>query len=110
MLTTKHTAVLGSAALVLAGVLGGAAPVQAASLSATVAAAGGTAPACIDRSDVHNYPDGGISGYVRNNCGKTMRVRIIVRSWRDTSCQTIQNKHSKYFHTVGGRYDRTVVC
>ena len=39
-----------------------------------------------------------------------MRVRIIVRSWRDTSCQTIQNKHSKYFHTVGGRYDRTVVC
>ncbi|MFB7216382.1 hypothetical protein [Streptomyces sp. NPDC056255] len=51
-----------------------------------------------------------MSGWVYNGCGKTMRVRIIVHNWRDTSCQSIPNKQSKYFHTVGGRYDRTVVC
>ncbi|WP_141713094.1 hypothetical protein [Streptomyces sparsogenes] len=108
MLTTKSKAIISSAVLVLAGALGATAPAQAA--SAPVAAAGGTAPACIDRSDVTNNPDGGISGYVYNDCGTTMRVRIIVHSWRDTSCQSIPNKHSKYFHTVGGRYDRTAVC
>ncbi|MEU4893401.1 hypothetical protein AB0B12_07725 [Streptomyces sp. NPDC044780] len=108
MLTTKRNAIIGSAAIVLAGVLGGAASAQAA--PAPVAAAGGTAPACIDRSDVTNNPDGGIAGYVYNNCGKTMRVKVVVHSWRDTSCQSIPNKQSRYFHTVGGRYDRTAVC
>lgn len=112
MLKTKGKAVIGSAALVLAGVLGAAAPTQAASapVAAAGGTAGGTAPACIDRSGVGNNPDGGMSGWVYNGCGKTMRVRIIVDSWRDTSCQSIPNKQSKYFHTNGGRYGRTVVC
>ncbi|MEU6389474.1 hypothetical protein [Streptomyces sp. NPDC046939] len=108
MLTTKGKALLGSATLVLTGIVGAAAPAQA--VSAPVAAAGGTAPACIDRSRVSNNPDGGMSGWVYNGCGRTMRVRIIVHNWRDTSCQSIPNRQSKYFHTVGGRYDRTVVC
>ncbi|MFI5799827.1 hypothetical protein [Streptomyces sp. NPDC051677] len=107
MLTTKGKAIIGSAALVLAGVLGATAPAQAAS---AVAAAGGTAPACIDRSGVTNNPDGGMSGWVYNGCRGTMRVRIIVHNWRDTSCQSIPPRQSKYFHTNGGRYDRTAVC
>ncbi|MGV9887247.1 hypothetical protein [Streptomyces sp. NPDC003395] len=107
MRMTKPKVFIGSAAVVLA-VLGGTAPAQAA--PASVAAAGGTAPACIDRSDVTNMPDGGIAGYIYNNCGKTMRVKVIVRYWQDTSCQSIPNKQSRYFHTVGGRYDRTAVC
>ncbi|MGW3077208.1 MULTISPECIES: hypothetical protein [unclassified Kitasatospora] len=106
MRATKSRILAGSAALVLAG-LGGAVPAQAASAPL---AAGGTAPACIDRSGVTNMAGGGIAGYVYNNCGRTMNVRIIVNYWRDTSCQSIPNRQSRYFHTVGGTYDRTAVC
>ncbi|KOG85214.1 hypothetical protein [Streptomyces varsoviensis] len=112
MLTTKHMAITGSAALVLTGVLGATAPAHAAPEPSTSAhvAAGGTAPACIDRSGVRNNAGGGIAGWVYNGCGKKMRVKVVVHNWRDTSCQTIPNKQSKYFHTNGGRYDRTAVC
>lgn len=106
MLTMKRKAAIGSAAVVLAGVLGGAGPAQAAPVHA---AAGGTAPACIERSYVNNA-DGGMQAWPYNNCGKPMRIRIIVHHWRDTSCQTIKDKHSGYFRTVGGQYDRTAVC
>ncbi|MFE3203179.1 hypothetical protein [Embleya sp. NPDC059237] len=99
--TTGTGALLIAATTVLAGLVG-TTPAQAAS--------GGTAPACIDRSDVTNIPDGGISGYLYNSCGKTMRVKVIVKHWRDTSCYTIKNKHSQYVHTLGGQYGRTVVC
>ncbi|MEU3950440.1 hypothetical protein [Streptomyces sp. NPDC029526] len=111
MLTKRFATVLGSTALVLAGVAGGAASAQAAPVQATPVqiTAGGTAPACIQRSVV-NTPDGGMQAWVYNNCGKTMRVKIVVKNWRDTSCKTIKNKKSAYFRTVGGRYDRTAVC
>ncbi|MDJ1138464.1 hypothetical protein [Streptomyces iconiensis] len=117
MLTRKHQAVIGSVVVVLAGVLGGASPAQAAAAPAGAdgtaiahaAAAGGTAPACIKRSFVNN-PDGGMQSWPYNNCGKTMRIRIIVKNWRDTSCQSIPNKQSRYFRTVGGSYGRTAVC
>ncbi|CAL9330561.1 hypothetical protein [Streptomyces sp. enrichment culture] len=121
MLTKRFTTVLGSAALVLAGVVGGVAPAQAAPAQAAPAqaapaqaapvqiTAGGTAPACIQRSVVNN-PDGGMQAWLYNKCGKTMRVKVVVKNWRDTSCQTIKNKKSAYFRTVGGRYDRTAVC
>ncbi|MGW6024754.1 hypothetical protein [Streptomyces sp. NPDC055099] len=105
MLTTKHKAIIGTAAVVVAGALG-ATPAMAAPAQA---AAGGTAPACIERSYVNNA-DGGMQSWPYNNCGKTMRIKIIVHNWRDTSCQSIPNKHSAYFHTLGGRYDRTAVC
>ncbi|MET8540170.1 hypothetical protein ABZW03_05890 [Kitasatospora sp. NPDC004799] len=107
MRATKVRVLVGSAAIVLAG-LGGIVPVQAASVPEV--AAGGTAPACIDRSDVTNTAGGGIAGYVYNNCGRTMRVKIVIHNWRDTSCQSIPNRQSRYFHTVGGTYDRTAVC
>ncbi|MFE9391581.1 hypothetical protein [Streptomyces sp. NPDC006784] len=98
------TAALGTV-LVLGGIAG-AVPAQAAASGASLT---GTAPACIQRS-VSNIPDGGIHGYLRNTCGKTMRVKVVVKYWRDTSCMTIRNNTSKYVHTVGGRYDRTVTC
>ncbi|NEA87949.1 hypothetical protein G3I38_24390 [Streptomyces sp. SID7958] len=106
MLRKQGTTILGATALVLAGVVGGAAPVQAAPVQIT---AGGTAPACIQRSVVNN-PDGGMQAWLYNKCGKTMRVKVVVKNWRDTSCKSIKNKQSAYFRTVGGRYDRTAVC
>lgn len=99
------TAALGTV-LVLGGIAAGTAPAQAATSDAALT---GTAPACIHRS-VSNDPGGGVSGYLRNTCGKTMRVKVVVKYWRDTSCMTIRNNTSKYVHTVGGRYDRTVTC
>src|SRR5690606_2958774 len=68
MLRKQGTTILGATALVLAGVVGGAAPAQAAPAQIT---AGGTAPACIQRSVVNN-PDGGMQAWLYNKCGKTM--------------------------------------
>src|SRR5690606_30979615 len=60
MLRKQGTTILGATALVLAGVVGGAAPAQAAPVQIT---AGGTAPACIQRSVVNN-PDGGMQAWL----------------------------------------------
>lgn len=98
---------MGSAVIVVAG-LSGAVPAQATSAPETTA--GGTAPACIDRSGVSNKDGGGIHGYVYNHCGKTMRVKIVIHNWRDTSCESIPNGQGKFFNTFGGSYDRTAVC
>ncbi|MEV4926613.1 beta-Ig-H3/fasciclin [Streptomyces roseoverticillatus] len=72
-------------------------------------AKGGTAPACIERNVVE-IPDGGIKVYLRNLCGKTMRVKVIVKYWPDSGCKTMKANTGWLFRTVGGRYDRTVVC
>ena len=105
MTTMKLRTAFGLAAVVVSSAVG-ATPALAAPASA---AAGGTAPACIQRSYVNNA-DGGMQAWPYNNCGKTMRIRIIVHHWRDTSCKSIPNNHSAYFSTVGGQYDRTAVC
>lgn len=114
--TKKRQAVIGSAAVVLVGVLGVATPALGADARGADAqaadahtSAGGTAPACVTRS-VTNNPDGGMQAWLYNGCGKTMRVKVVVHSWRDTSCQSIPNKQSRYFRTVGGSYDRAAVC
>ncbi|MEV4504678.1 hypothetical protein [Streptomyces klenkii] len=72
-------------------------------------AKGGTAPACIERNVVE-IPDGGIKVYLRNLCGKTMRVKVIVKYWPGSGCKTMKANTGRLFRTVGGRYDRTVVC
>ncbi|MFE9171903.1 hypothetical protein [Streptomyces kebangsaanensis] len=73
-------------------------------------AAAGTAPACIERTSVENKPDGGVRVHLRNFCGKTMRVKVIVKYWSDSGCKSMPNRSGWLFQTVGGRYDRTVVC
>ncbi|MBQ0988085.1 hypothetical protein KBZ10_26940 [Streptomyces sp. F63] len=70
----------------------------------------GTAPACIERTSVTNKPDGGVRVHLRNFCGKTMRVKVVVKYWSDSGCTSMRNGTGRLFQTVGGRYDRTVVC
>ncbi|MET9935327.1 MULTISPECIES: hypothetical protein [unclassified Streptomyces] len=102
MLKSNRAIMMGATAVAMTAglVAGGAGPAQA---------AGGTAPACIERQVVNN-PDGGMQAWLYNKCGRSMRVKVVVKSWRDTSCKTIPNRHSAYFRTLGGRYDRTAVC
>ncbi|MFE8937937.1 hypothetical protein ACWDNT_12350 [Streptomyces sp. NPDC000963] len=101
MLKSNRAIMIGTTAVAMTmSLAAGAGPAQA---------AGGTAPACIERQVVNN-PDGGMQAWLYNKCGKSMRVKVVVKSWRDTSCKTIPNRHSAYFRTLGGRYDRTAVC
>ncbi|MFE6622902.1 hypothetical protein ACFZBP_19005 [Streptomyces sp. NPDC008086] len=72
--------------------------------------AAGTAPACVERTSVTNKPEGGVRVHLRNFCGRTMRVKVIVKSWSDSGCKSMPNGSGWLFQTVGGRYDRTVVC
>ncbi|MGW4979172.1 hypothetical protein [Streptomyces mirabilis] len=58
---------------------------------------------------VENKPGGGVRVRLRNFCGKTMRVQVIVKHWSDSGCKTMPNRPGWLFQAVGGRYDRTVV-
>ncbi|MFE6555070.1 beta-Ig-H3/fasciclin [Streptomyces sp. NPDC057746] len=73
-------------------------------------AAGGTAPACITR--VVNGTSDGFSVYLDNNCGKTMRVKVVVDSGGDSPCFTMSAGSSRlwYYTGVFGQYGRTVTC
>lgn len=112
---------VGAAAVALVAAAG-AAPAQAAQSAGTgtgtgtgagdgvvALAAGGTAPACIERQSSDN-PDGGTQVWIRNLCGKTMRVKVVVKNWPDSGCKTLENHTGWYYHSLGGRYDRTAVC
>ncbi|MDT0454506.1 hypothetical protein RM550_01985 [Streptomyces sp. DSM 41527] len=111
--TMRVHAVLATAACVLAGAATTAVPAVASAAqhpaAVTAQAAGGTAPACINRT-VHNNQEGGMDAYIRNFCGKTMRVKVIVDSWWDSDCHTMKNHTGWLFRTVGGSYHKTVVC
>lgn len=76
------------------------------------AASGGTAPACIRRTTM-NY-DGGDGWYaiITNNCGKTMRVKVLGSlPWQESACHTLAPGAS-FRHTEKrfGKYRKTVVC
>ncbi|MEW2289341.1 beta-Ig-H3/fasciclin [Streptomyces sp. NPDC047841] len=73
-------------------------------------AAGGTAPACIARF-VSGTQDGFLVG-LTNNCGKTMRVQVIVSYAPDSPCYTLgPGAHQSYYYEgILGLYDRTAVC
>ncbi|MEU8471600.1 hypothetical protein AB0F30_27450 [Streptomyces sp. NPDC029006] len=89
-----------------AAVSASAAPAPATSHAA---AAGGTAPACIERN-AYNIPDGGTQVYLRNLCGKTMRVKVIVKYGDDSGCKTMRKNTGWFYESWFGRYQRTVVC
>lgn len=76
------------------------------------ASAGGTAPACIQRN-VMNY-DGGAGWYalITNNCGKTMRVKVLGSlSWQESACHTLAPGGSfRHIENRFGKYRKTVVC
>ncbi|SDC23287.1 hypothetical protein [Actinokineospora iranica] len=106
----RHAAVALSAIAVTGGLLFGGGTASATAAESVVAAAGGTAPACVERTSVTNKPEGGVRVHLRNFCGKTMRVKVIVKYWSDSGCKTMGHGTGWLFQTNGGRYDRTVVC
>ncbi|MFF9815147.1 hypothetical protein [Streptomyces sp. NPDC014006] len=111
--TTSFVATTAAAAALTLGLAGGATAAgqhDAGRTQAARIAAAGTAPACIERTSVENKPEGGVRVYLRNFCGKTMHVKVIVKYWSDSGCKSMPNGTGWLFQTVGGRYERTVVC
>ncbi|OEV03926.1 hypothetical protein [Streptomyces oceani] len=107
-----------AATAVSAVAIGGAglltAPTASAAPSGSVAPPGsdvaGTAPACVDR-----YVTGTPNGFdvlLTNNCGKTMRVKVVVNNSGDSPCYTMGAGGTRLYVYEGvlGSYDRTVVC
>jgi hypothetical protein len=101
----KARAGLVTGGLALLGIGFAAAPAQASTVHEP-AASGGTAPACIAR-DVDNA-DGFAT--ITNNCGKTMRVNVVISAGPDSGCFTLLNYESKTVQYLIGVYDKTVVC
>ncbi|MEV0385805.1 hypothetical protein [Nonomuraea sp. NPDC050643] len=86
---------------------------QATSTAVTTAStAMGTAPACIKRYRIPPWSRVGI--YVRNQCGKTMRVKVIVKRGADSPCWTLRNKQRRYWSFIPPHafpsYQKTVTC
>jgi hypothetical protein len=108
---TLRRLAIGTAGLALGAgtALGAAGNAQAAAPSPDGASLqGGTAPACIVRGD---YTPGDLPWFsVTNECGKTMRVKIIINNGDDSGCESLDNYETMTHYFVGGRYDRTVVC
>ncbi|AJP05955.1 beta-Ig-H3/fasciclin [Streptomyces cyaneogriseus subsp. noncyanogenus] len=94
-------------AAVTAAAIGGSLAVSA---PAAHAAAAGTAPSCIGRY-VTGTPEG-FDVHLTNDCGRTMRVKVIVNNGGDSPCYTMAHGTSKLFIYEGvfGSYDRTVTC
>lgn len=73
-------------------------------------AAGGTAPACIQRNVYETSKGFDVS--LQNNCGKTMRVQVVVNSGSDSTCYIAAAGASWIYVYEGifGSYSRTAVC
>ncbi|MEU2602808.1 hypothetical protein ABZ669_38080 [Streptomyces hirsutus] len=82
------------------------APASAAPSDAT---AGGTAPAC-----VYRYVTGSGSTLlisITNQCGKTMRVQVVIAWDYDSDCYVIPDRKNVVVAYSGtGSYDRLAVC
>ncbi|MEU6730030.1 hypothetical protein ABZ917_40525 [Nonomuraea wenchangensis] len=74
----------------------------------SAAAAGGTAPSCVAR--IADEQPHGLIVWVRNGCGKTMRVKVIMDWARDTDCVTLADGRSREWTYKTGSYNRTVTC
>lgn len=79
---------------------------QAQDVPASVAAARGTAPDCIER-DVNKKKR---TVWITNRCGKTMKVKVVIKNGADSHCRTLSDFETIYYHWYFGTYDRTVTC
>lgn len=84
----------------------------------------GTAPACIVRTVTHKppvyypcqtgrcqVPGTGVDiAYVRNDCGKTMKVQVDWSWARDSACTTLSSGQDKNFQGPYYGYQRTETC
>ncbi|UBU10887.1 hypothetical protein [Nonomuraea gerenzanensis] len=74
----------------------------------TAAARAGTAPDCIAR--VADEQPHGLIVWLRNGCGRTMRVKVIIRGGFDGPCVALANGKSREWTFEMGSYDKTVTC
>lgn len=113
MLTPRRLAVgTAGAALAVGTVLGTTSVAQAtpavdAGSQAVASALGGTAPACIERG--RNIP-GDPWASATNKCGKTMRIKIIIKWGDDSGCKALANGETMVHYFFGGHYQKTVTC
>ncbi|WP_030688527.1 hypothetical protein [Streptomyces sp. NRRL B-1347] len=68
------------------------------------AAPQGTAPACVERSV------NGRSATATNNCGRVMRVKIVVKHGPDSRCTSLKHRAWARHSWPFGSYDKTVTC
>ncbi|TDE57216.1 hypothetical protein E1295_08835 [Nonomuraea mesophila] len=74
--------------------------------SAQTAQAGGTAPACVGRS----HADLGGFAFVKNrSCGRTVRVKIVIRLGKDSPCWSLKQGQMRR-HNYWGKYQKVVTC
>ncbi|WP_405660132.1 hypothetical protein [Streptomyces sp. RK9] len=64
----------------------------------------GTAPACVQRTVR------GRTATVTNYCGRTMRVKVVVKFGPDSRCFTLPPRHWARYTWGFGSYDKTVTC
>ncbi|GAA4182178.1 hypothetical protein GCM10022252_07660 [Streptosporangium oxazolinicum] len=102
------------ATLAAAFSLAGASAAQASSLTAGTSAALGTAPSCISRVVSNNDPTDLSNTTVKltNNCGQTMKVKVIFHAGADSACHTLSAGQVKTIGamSVFSTYDKTVTC
>jgi hypothetical protein len=79
--------------------------VSAVSVSVAQTSAAGTAPACIRRNNNNLLKN----VLVINTCGKTMRVKVLIRLGPDSGCWRMAAGSSRY-HNYVGYYQRVVTC
>ncbi|GAA2823236.1 hypothetical protein [Nonomuraea rubra] len=92
----------------LLATLTGAALVLGTGGPAAAAARAGNAPGCIARV-VDEQPHGLIV-WLRNECGRTMRVKVVISWGPDGPCATLANGQSREWTFKLGSYDKTVTC
>ncbi|WJV46692.1 hypothetical protein [Streptomyces flavofungini] len=52
----------------------------------------------------------GRSATVTNHCGRTMRVKVVIKYGPDSRCFTLPPRHWARFNWTFGSYDKTVTC
>jgi hypothetical protein len=81
-------------------------------LVAQPAFAATTAPSCVSRSVSERGTEAGTAYtvHLKNGCGSTQKVKVIVSWGFDSDCYTMSNGSTKDFSFAIGTYENTVTC
>ncbi|GAB2581686.1 hypothetical protein GCM10027168_13010 [Streptomyces capparidis] len=66
----------------------------------------GIAPACVTRDVVKQEK----KVTIKNNCGKTMHVKLVIDNGPDGQCWTYRHGESRLWKWKTGSYDKVVTC
>lgn len=106
-LKISAAAVVVSAALALAPA--GAADAAPATTAGAGSASAGTAPSCVKRQLIIRQ---GVM--LTNKCGRTMRVKVLVKRGKDSWCFTMKRNQRRFWafapQAAFAKYERTVTC